>query len=337
MNKPEALSATQSPKLSVVIGSHNARSSVRECLSALEKQRQGLPDQEVEIIIVDNSTDGTTELIRIAMEEQGRGRGDGPAPNLKLVEAPATALIPELWGIGVRQSSGAIIATTTSHFTPRPDWFEQILRAHESSHAGHAGHAGIGGAIENDDSSGLVDWAVYFCRYSSFMPPFVEKAAREIAADNASYKRSALAQWRQSGEAGFWETVVHAGFRKQGLSLLLSPAIVVTHKRSFALFDFIRQRFQHGRQYGGARAERISTGRKWVYALLSPLIPLLFLARISRLVVTRRAHIGKFLLSLPILSLFLSGWAMGELWGYLLGEGGDPDVKETRIGNQGRE
>ena len=120
---------------------------------------------------------------------------------------------------GERPFSGAIIATTTSHFIPRPDWIEQILVAHESP------HAGIGGAIENERSSGLVEWAVYFCRYSAFMLPFAERVTPEIAADNASYKRTALTQWLQSGLDGFWEPLVHAGFRKRGLTLSLNPAM----------------------------------------------------------------------------------------------------------------
>jgi len=313
MTNPEAYSTAPSPKLSIVIGvigvfgSHNARSSVRECLNALDSQRSG---RDIEIIIVDNSTDGATEII------QTEG-----SPDLILVKAAATALIPELWGIGVRKSAGAIIATTTSHFVPRPDWVEQILRAHKSS------YAGIGGAIENDDSAALVEWAVYFCRYSSLMPPFVEKEAADIAADNASYKRSALAPWLQSSADGFWEPIIHADFRKRGLALSLNPAIVVTHKKSFGLVDFIRQRFRHGRQFGGTRAAQLSQIQRPIYILLSPLIPLLFLARIGRQVLFKRKRIGKFLLSLPILSLFLISWAAGELCGYLLGNQEAPKMK----------
>jgi glycosyltransferase involved in cell wall biosynthesis len=284
------------PELSVVIGSHNARSSVRECLSALESQRAG---HDVEIIVIDNSTDGTADIIRREF------------PSLNLVKAPPSALIPELWGIGVRQSAGAIIATTTSHFVPRPDWIEQILLAHELP------HAGIGGAIENDDSAGLVDWAVYFCRYSSYMLPFVEKSAPEIAADNASYKRSALERRQWAMQDGFWEVMIHAEFKKQGLSLSMNPAIVMSHRRSFGFPDFVRQRFRHGQQFGAARAASMSGRRRLVYIIMSPLIPLIFLSRIARQVLTKRRRVGKFLLALPVLALFLLSWSAGELSGYL--------------------
>jgi glycosyltransferase involved in cell wall biosynthesis len=52
---------TNTPKISVVVASHNARATIEECLSAVVAQRQ---DSELEIVVVDNSTDGTSELIR---------------------------------------------------------------------------------------------------------------------------------------------------------------------------------------------------------------------------------------------------------------------------------
>ena len=53
-------SAQDLPELSVVIGSHNARTSVAACLGALQKQRNGC---RAEIIVVDNSTDGTAAIV----------------------------------------------------------------------------------------------------------------------------------------------------------------------------------------------------------------------------------------------------------------------------------
>ncbi|MGH9843090.1 MAG: hypothetical protein ACREEM_30495 [Blastocatellia bacterium] len=46
--------------LSVVIGSHNARTSVRDCLSVLAPQ---CDEHGAELIVVDNSTDGTFEVV----------------------------------------------------------------------------------------------------------------------------------------------------------------------------------------------------------------------------------------------------------------------------------
>jgi glycosyltransferase involved in cell wall biosynthesis len=287
----------QTPKLSVVVGSNNARASIAECLSALVEQS---PAGEVEIIVVDSSSDGSADVVRERF------------PEVTLVEAPHLHFIPELWGVGVAMSKGELVAITTAHCGPAPDWVEEVTRAHAGD------YAGIGGAIENDPSAGLVDWAVYLCRYTPYMLPFEPVEAADVAGDNASYKREALAQCEGSMAGGFWEPVVHAALQRRGMRLLLTPRVVVRHRHSFGLRAFAVQRFWHGRQFGSSRAHAFPTPRRAVYAALGPAIPLIFLWRIGRRVVTRRRHAGRLAAALPVLVLFLVSWSAGEISGYLL-------------------
>lgn len=292
----ESQSITRKPQLSVVIASHNARSSILECLAVVEKQREG---RDVEILIVDNSKDGTADIAHRQF------------PDLNIVHASNQSLIPELWETGIRQCAGDIIALTSAHFIPASNWMDEILKAHQSP------YAGIGGAIENDPAGGWVDWAVYFCRYSLYMLPFPEHTVQDFAADNASYKRWALDRCRHIRQRGFWEVFVHAELRKQNLELWLTPAIVVYHKKSFDLSRFLKQRFQHGKKFGGRRAKNFTIVQRLIYILVSPLIPFVLLSRIMRQVWKKRRHGSKFLLSLPVLILFLLSWSAGELSGYL--------------------
>ncbi|MGH9931654.1 MAG: glycosyltransferase [Pyrinomonadaceae bacterium] len=284
------------PKLSVVIGSQNARHSISECLNALERQHDG---QEVEIIVVDNSTDGTADIVSQEF------------PRIELVRSAEDKYMPELWEVGIGRSNGNVVALTTSHFVPEKNWIAEILTAHESN------YAGIGGAIENDKQAGLVSWAVYFCRYSRYMLPFQEVTVNDFAGDNASYKRAALDRYKEARREGFWEFFIHNEMRKDGLELLITPKIVVFHQKSFSLPGFVSQRFWHGRQFGSERAASISLFMRLIYILASPLIPVVFLLRITRLVSDRGKHIKEYVLSLPILVLFLLSWAAGELSGYL--------------------
>lgn len=295
---PDAQTSTKlmKPKLSIIIGSQNARSSISDCLKALESQRNG---EEVEILVVDNSTDGTAAIVRKEF------------PHIKLVDSDQHKLMPQLWETGIQQSTGECVALTTSHFVPASNWIKEILKAHEDP------YPAIGGAIENDKASGLVNWAIYFCRYSPYMLPFGEKTVEDFAGDNASYKRSALDRCREVRRDGFWESFVHAEMRRQGLQLLITPSIVVYHQKSFALVGFMKQRFWHGRQFGSERALKISGLKRTSYVLLSPSIPFLYLSRITRRVLNKRKCFKKYLLSLPILLLFLLSWAAGELSGYL--------------------
>lgn len=295
----KSISVAAQPRLSVVVASQNAQASVGDCLRALEKQRNG---GDLEIIVVDNSTDETADIVKREF------------PTVKFVAAAKSKLIPELWGIGINESAGDFVALTTSHFVPAATWTRAIIKAHELET-----HAGIGGAIENERRAGLVSWAIYFCRYSPYMLPFGETRVEDFAADNASYKRRELQRVCDSMRDGFWETFVHQEMVKKQMSLVKSPEIVVYHQKSFSFWGFIKQRFWHGRQFGGARAAKISSRRRLILILLSPLIPVLYLFRITRRVFAKKRNIGKFLLSLPILILFLLSWSVGELSGYLRG------------------
>src|SRR5712691_1135815 len=289
---------TPGPRMSVVVASNNARASIRECLAALIGHERG---DDVDILVVDNSSDGSAEIVK------------DDFPDVRLIAAPPSALIPELWGLGIRESRGAIVAITTAHCVPARNWVSAMLEAHDGT------AAAVGGAIESAESSGLVDWAVYFCRYSQYMLPFARGFVREIAGDNASYDREHIDRCPQAWRNGFWEPSVHAELRKAGLRLLLTPSVVVSHKRSFGLGGFVAQRFWHGMQFGGERASRLQWPRRVLYIALSPAIPLIFLVRIARQVIGKRRHRSKLILSLPLLVLFLLAWSCGELLGYLRG------------------
>lgn len=290
----------EKPKVSVVVASHNARASIEACLTALEAQRP----EDAEIIVVDNSTDGTTEIIKKQF------------PHISLVVEPPSALIPELWQVGIRQSTAEIVAITTAHCFPGKDWVIRILQAHK------APVSAIGGAIENDESTGIIDWAVYFCRYSQYMLPFSEGFVAEIPGDNASYKRVHLDRCRHAWRNGFWEPAVHAELKKAGLKLLLTPLIIVYHKRSFGFWEFMKQRFQHGMAFGIWRVSQLAGPKQVFYIIFSPMIPLILLARIARQVMVKRRHWEQFLVSLPFLVPFLLAWSIGELVGYLRGPTG---------------
>ena len=290
----------EKPKLSVVVASQNARESVGDCLRALKNQCEG---GKVEIIVVDNSTDGTDEIVKREF------------PSVTFVAAAKEKFIPELWGIGINESAGEYIALTTSHFVPAETWTAEILRAHEQP------FAGIGGAIENEDTAGLVSWAVYFCRYSPYMLPFIETEVEDFAADNASYKRLDLERVKDSMRDGFWETFVHQEMRRAGMTLAKTPKVVVYHQKSFTFSGFMNQRFHHGRQFGETRAAKMTALRRSMMITLSPTIPLIYLFRITRRVFDKKRNIGKFFASLPILILFLLSWSSGEFIGYLRSSG----------------
>ena len=163
-----------SAPLSIIVASCNARASIEDCLQSLTQQA----DATIELIVVDSSSDGSTEIIRRRF------------PEMRLISRPQGALINELWSAGISQSKGEIVALTTAHCVPANDWIEQVIAAHNTT------AAGAGGAIDGDAGGNLVDWAICFCRYNRFLPPLAAGEVDDIPADNAAYKRQPLFRHR---------------------------------------------------------------------------------------------------------------------------------------------
>lgn len=283
-------------ELSVIVASQNARATIAGCLSSLLRQTAG---GEAEIIVVDDSHDGTARIVETVF-------GD-----VRLVKTGEPSLVPELWARGAERAAGKIVAFTTAHHVPDARWVSETLRHHRS------GYAAVGGAIENLEPSSVAQWAIYFLRYTPYMPPFPPHRATQVAGDNASYKRWVLDEYADLIREGFWETVVNDRLRQDGHSLLLTPEIRVYHGRPFGVRAFCRQRLVHGRKFGAERVARASLVRRLLYVGASPLIPLVFLTKIARQVLEKGRHGRAFVLSLPLLMLFLLCWSLGELHGYL--------------------
>ena len=291
-------------EISVIIASQDAKATIAKCLSSLEKQNRG---GRAEIIVVDNSKDGTAKMVEEAF------------PTVRLIRIAEPRLLPELWAIGAKEALGKIIAFTIAHCVPDEDWLAATLRHHQSGT-----YAAIGGAIENAQPSPLSQWATYFCRYVTYMLPFSTHPVDQIPGDNASYKRWVLEEYAHWIESCFWETVINQRLRRAGHSLLLTPEICVFHEASSGVGAFCRQRFTHGRIFGAGRVVSVTGGRRLLYIFASPLVPFIFLAKIVRQVLQKKRHVLQFLLSLPILVLFVLCWSFGEFLGYLTGKGAKP-------------
>jgi hypothetical protein len=69
------------------------------------------------------------------------------------------------------------------------------------------------------------------------------------------------------------------------------------------------------------RRARTSIPKRLFYVVCSPLLPALILWRISQQVLHKKRHIREFFLSLPLLSIFMVSYAVGEFVGYLFGGG----------------
>ena len=232
-------------ELSVVVAAQDFGSSLRKCLTGLTAQ---LAPARAEILVV--SGPGGEVVFQLGKK----------FPSIQFIQTPVASSIPRLWSAGIAAARGRIVALTIEQCVPAPDWAEQTLRGHAAE------WPAIGGAIDIEPGLGLVDWAVYFCRYSRYTPPFPPEFLDDLPGDNCTYKRAALESLREVIADGFWETFVHQAMRRKGERLLSDPSILVYYAGSFSWGTFFARRFRQGRYFAARRAREMGTGPRLVRA-----------------------------------------------------------------------
>lgn len=139
---------------------------------------------------------------------------------------------------------------------------------------------------------------------------------------NSSYKRALLVEYGCQLEGKLEaETVLHFELARQGHRLYVEPRARAAHLNFAQWGIWLPVQFHCGRVFAGSRAESWGLGRKLFYALASPLIPAVRLARIGREMLrpNRPRHMLPRLL--PALALGLLCDGAGQMLGYLRGCG----------------
>jgi hypothetical protein len=245
-----------------------------------------------------------------------RGIGSPPLPAsaipVRLVHADSR-LVPVLWGAGIAAARGEIVALTTTQFRVRPDWASSLLAAFDDAEV-----VGAGGSIATAAGSNALTRAVFLIRYSEHMARPGAPPPRDIAGDNAAYRRAAVLDVCPDVARGFWEVDVHRLMRARGGVIAHVPAAVAEFHPELSLLEMLANRFVHGSHFGAYRVSALRWPR-WRAVAVTPLVPLVLIARIFGRV--RRA--GGPLLStcvlLPAMLPLLAAWAAGEARGAIAG------------------
>jgi hypothetical protein len=280
--------------LTVVVASLEGRHSIRACLDRLAVACKGL---DHEILVCDASTDGTRDVL------ENRPGG------AHILAFPAGTLAPELWSAGIAQARGRVVALTTAHCLVTPGWASALVRAID------AGAAAAGGPFRVAAGTRPTDWAVFYLRYSAFLPGVMGagRIGGELAGDNAAYRRSDLLRHADVYARGFWELDMHRVIRAEGGWLDAVPEAVCEFGRSFPFLVIARHRFAHGRHSGGSRASQ-GIRPAWQIVTGAPLVPFVLAGRAAGRV-RRDGGSWRFWAAVPWFLALASCWAAGEAVG----------------------
>ena len=216
---------------------------------------------------------------------------------------------------GLSVASGDLVAIIEDRGVPRPDWARQFAALHATLE-----HEVIGGAVENGRDAPL-NWAVYYCDFSRYQLPFAGGARDYVTDVNICYRRSALEATRELWEERYHETTVNWALRRAGQELYLAPESVVDEFRdNLSVRRLLRERYEWGRLFAYTRARENAFGKRVVWSLMTPVLPLLLFSRIARRQLTDAHSRSRFLRVAPTVLLLLMCWSAGELAGYITGE-----------------
>ena len=228
---------------------------------------------------------------------------------LRVIQAPASSLTPQHWGLGLNASERDIVAFSINQCVVCIGWARAILDGLAY------GDAGVGGTLDLADGTSQTGKAIYFLRYSAFLGvrERARRAVRDIAGDNAAYRRDVLARYGPY-DHGFWEIEAHHWLRADGGTLALVPGMEVSFGGAPSLIPFMRQRFAHGRHFGAWRAG-IGGRAAWKMLLAAPLVPFVLLLRTVRRVAGRPGALATLVACIVPFLLLATAWASGEAAG----------------------
>ena len=301
-----AVPETDRPRLSAIVVSFNAESSLARCLEALVPQARAAG--AVEIVVVRARPRGP---VTATPSEALRGQ----FPDVCFVEAPDGCTVPRMRTLGVARSAAPIVALIEDDCVVQPGWVDAALRAHVGA------GAAIGGAVEPGPFRRGLDWAVFFCDYGRFMLPIADGPAAVVAGNNMSFKRAVLAALPETASDGLQEVFVCQTLRRRGAAVRSTPSMIVVHAGSWSAEHVTRVPFHHARAYAGARLAGAAAWRRVVMSGLALGLPVLKVARVSRDAIARGRRIGPLVRSLPWIVVLSTSWSLGECAGYLFGPG----------------
>ena len=294
------------PELSVVIvmGDPGTRRGLEKTLYSLIHQQS---IEKIEILVVDCAPSGAPPL-----------KG-GDHPCVRTVKLPRSGTtMAQARAEGVRRARAPIVGFLDEHSFAMAGWAEAILKAHQGP------WAGVGGEIYNSTSARGFSDPIYLMGHGRWVPPAPRGEAELLPSHDTCYKRDVILKYGdQLPELLMAEPILMRRLRLDGHRLYVDPDVKSMHGYTvnpLTLLSF----YAWSRCFAAARAGVFgwSKGKRLLFGLSSPLIPLIRAVRLFLYLLRQRpVCLPTFLVGLPIILLAQAGAAVGEGLGMLFGLG----------------
>ena len=216
---------------------------------------------------------------------------------------------------GTRAARSPLVVMAEDHCYAEPEWAEALVRAHDQP------WAGVGPAIRSANPDTVTSQANLVIEYGPWLDPVAGGEHPHIPGHNSCYKREVLLPFGES--LGEWleaESVLQWHLQSQGHRFAIEPRAKVRHENFARLAPSIKLRFYGGRLFAARRARQWSLGRRALFAVASPLIPVVRWLRCISAATRANGGTPPWRM-LPMMAFLLACDGAGECVGYLAGAG----------------
>lgn len=286
------------PKVAVVIPAWNSHSTIVRCLEALAEQTF----RDFETVVVDSSPGNeTSDIVPTRF------------PGVNYWHSPTRLYPHAARNEGVRRATAPILVFTDPDIYARPDWLEQMVRAHDET-----GEA-IVGAIDCAGRRWL-DRGIHISKFSKWLPGGARREVDMGPTAALLVRRSDYdATGGFAGDIFLGDVEFSYALRARGRGLIFEPRAVVEHHHTQTPGGFVRERWGRGIMYGRLRAAHRGNDRLELLGwFLVTALPLRF-ARNAMLVLSQCAkagRIGELLRTSPMVALGYAASLGGEALAY---------------------
>ena len=235
---------------------------------------------------------------------------------VRVVEAGPIRSLAHGNAVGIRAATAPIVALLEDHSYPDPKWAEYTLERHREP------WAAVAPVLDNPNPRSAISWADFLVSFSTWSSPRPSGPIDHLPTHNGAYKRDVLSGYGADELEMLLqaEIVLHWELQAKGHTFYLESRARVFHMNFERLTSFLQVQFHAGRVFATVRSRPWRLWRRAVYAVGSPLIPVVRLRWVRGQLRARgnpTVPRGVF----PALVLGLAASAAGELAGFTFGLG----------------
>jgi hypothetical protein len=266
--------------------------------------------------VTDQSVAGTIELVLVTFGGQPADEPPRSVARLathRVVAAADARSVAEANAAGAREAAAPIVVFAEDHAYPQPGWAEALLARHREP------WAVVGPVVRPANPVNAVSWADFVLGYAPFAEGQPGGEVDIAPGHNTSYKRDVLLREGPALDSALVaEWVLHLRLRAAGERIYLEPGAVVAHVNFAMLRAHVAATYRGARAGAAARAIGWGVRKRAVYALGTPVLPPLRLARLLRaLPEEQRRRMPRSALGVLIAALVVG--AAGEAAGFARG------------------